>query len=1263
MGAQTYHFQKLTPKDDVKLGIYEEALEYAFANKDICNIAISGAYGAGKSSVIESYKKKHPERRFLHISLAHFTDEASVATPQKITESDLEGKIINQLVHQIPPDKIPQTNFVMKKKVEENSTEKGTVAIVLFILLGCFLGFHEEWCRIVEGLSWSLLRGLLAFTTTKEMVLLCGAACIVMLVFVCYELVKRQVNRSILRRLNIKGDHFGIELFDGEAESYFDKYLNEVLYLFESVGADAIVFEDMDRYDINLIFEKLREINILLNRRSAILSKGDSAAIRFVYQLRDDMFVTKDRTKFFDLIIPVVPVVDGSNSLDLFLDYFEESGIKGLFDGDFLYGLSLYVDDMRMLKNICNEFLIYHAKLQESPVGQNDNKLLAMIVYKNIFPRDFAELQISQGYVYHLFQEKERFIKKETDSIQTTIWMLEEEEKSAAAEFSKSLDELDAIYYVNYRPMKVDNKTVEQFTDRAEFIAAIKANNYVVSIGTPSYYSSEYSWSDANVKDKFDALLSNPEYATRKKAIESRTASNKSKRRIKLFQHRNRLDAIQTAYLKDIITKENADAIFEAPLQRKVSGEEHFDYMKRSPYFSLIKYLIRNGYIDETYHDYMTFFYENSIGRRDKVFLRSVTDMDAKEYDYALQNAQVVVDRMRVKDFEAEESWNYDLLDALLVYSEKYREKLERFVHGLWNREPSDFVNGYIERGKNIREFAGEFNEAWHRACVWVVEDEEISETAKKRYLLETLCESDEALLAECNKDGELTDYIRTREDFLDVSSHDMDEERLDAMLGSLAKLDVKFVAIDMENANKALLQTVYSSDMYELSEKMIASILEYLYQIPRSEEYRTKNLSLILSQDQPLADYVKGNLENYIRMRIETANSEEHGKWCEKVDSVLLVLNEETLEQQHKLAFIKQLSTKLPRLADVRDKELWRELLPSHVSDSPENICDYFYLSGNEMDEALVEYLNGYEGELALANEWLEEKYEEGSADKLFWAIVKENGLDNDRYCSLLNSIQLQINIISLPEIDQEKVECLIQEKILAMTDSNLQFVRENYPDLIYLFIDSDILTYIEIAEPDELHSEEVAHVLEANIDDSSKLMLLNKEKEPISVMGKNYSDAVVTHILQHNLDEEEKALLYRWYPEELPRAREEIRGIAQENIEEVISSSMNVHRNLLDELLRDERISVDNRKHLLANGIYDLNADEIREYLRVSGWSNFEALFEGKRPTFAKTRANEALLVAFRNRGWLTRFGQDKEDAGRYRAIGRRHKEVKIS
>ncbi len=72
MVDKIYNFEKLTPNKEADISVYEEAIDFVFDNADVTNIAISGSYGAGKSSVIESYEKKHKDINFLHISLAHF---------------------------------------------------------------------------------------------------------------------------------------------------------------------------------------------------------------------------------------------------------------------------------------------------------------------------------------------------------------------------------------------------------------------------------------------------------------------------------------------------------------------------------------------------------------------------------------------------------------------------------------------------------------------------------------------------------------------------------------------------------------------------------------------------------------------------------------------------------------------------------------------------------------------------------------------------------------------------------------------------------------------------------------------------------------------------------------------------------------------------------------------------------------------------------------------------------------------------------------
>ena len=76
--AKKYIFEKLTPVTDSDISVYESAIDFVFDNDDVKNIALSGAYGAGKSSVLASYKSSHPSTKFLHISLGQYRTTATI---------------------------------------------------------------------------------------------------------------------------------------------------------------------------------------------------------------------------------------------------------------------------------------------------------------------------------------------------------------------------------------------------------------------------------------------------------------------------------------------------------------------------------------------------------------------------------------------------------------------------------------------------------------------------------------------------------------------------------------------------------------------------------------------------------------------------------------------------------------------------------------------------------------------------------------------------------------------------------------------------------------------------------------------------------------------------------------------------------------------------------------------------------------------------------------------------------------------------------
>ena len=199
MTQKYYNFEKLTPDKDADISVYEEAIEFVFDNSDVTNIAISGAYGAGKSSVIESYEKKHDNKNFLHISLAHFEPTERNESEDSVKETTLEGKILNQLIHQIPVDRIPQTNFRVKKDVGRRNII--IITILLYVLLGSitFISMSNKIQNWVDALCDGRLKSLLAiftndFTVFFAAIALAGSA------FICiYNAVKVQKNKKQTR--------------------------------------------------------------------------------------------------------------------------------------------------------------------------------------------------------------------------------------------------------------------------------------------------------------------------------------------------------------------------------------------------------------------------------------------------------------------------------------------------------------------------------------------------------------------------------------------------------------------------------------------------------------------------------------------------------------------------------------------------------------------------------------------------------------------------------------------------------------------------------------------------------------------------------------------------------------------------------------------------------------------------------------------------------------------------------------------------------
>jgi len=460
MSKNKYNFKTLLPADSAPLGVYKDALDFALDDDKISNITITGPYGSGKSSVLESYIKqlendKERDYKFLNISLTGFksTDNTNEGSNNNnsnnltdMSTETLEGKILNQLIHQVNPKDIPLSSFKFKKASYKRK-------LVLFILSIFFIFFsivmlflskynginssHQtinELANFFEVITQNVLPAVFLFSGSTAL-----------LPIWIYLLVKKQYKKRLIKKLSLQGAE--IEIFSEQEPSIFNKYLNEVIYIFQKSNCDVIVFEDLDRIKNAKIFIKLRELNHLIN------SKYNGSTIKFIYLLGDDTFNSKDRTKFFDFIIPIVPIVDSSNSYDKFIEYFKdylkenaENSDSDYISYNLLNEISLYVDELRLVYNIYNEFTIYIKRLDNELVKSNQkiiykyDKLLALITYKNIFPQDFVKLQYkSDSIVYRAFDIRKSYNRDNKTNLSLRDMMVQSYNKEIDKSLSKEL--------------------------------------------------------------------------------------------------------------------------------------------------------------------------------------------------------------------------------------------------------------------------------------------------------------------------------------------------------------------------------------------------------------------------------------------------------------------------------------------------------------------------------------------------------------------------------------------------------------------------------------------------------------------------------------------------------------------------------------------------------------------------------------------------------------------------------------------------------
>lgn len=662
-------------------------------------------------------------------------------------------------------------------------------------------------------------------------------------------------------------------------------------------------------------------------------------------------------------------------------------------------------------------------------------------------------------------------------------------------------------------------------------------------------------------------------------------------------EHKNRLSDLDDFRMKDILSEIDVDAVFE--LYKK---ENKFEYIIKNEYFNLLKYLIREGYLNENSSDYMTYFYGRSICKQDKNFILSVLNRNIKEYNYKINDLQKVVSRLSIVQFGQYEVLNFDLFEYLLKnkHKEELNEKLKRLIKQLNNTKNIQFISSFFDTGRETENFIESLNTNWNEFFQISLSDENFSEKQKHDYSILTMYYSSDEDIEQMNKDQCMTNYISNKEDYLNIK-----EPRLEKIIDRFKLLSISFSKIDSNISNKELLKAICENNMYVINIHNINMMIDLYYgNFNKSEnldelEKKQRHYSILSSKiESPILKYINQNISKYFDVMIEYCDY----PIIDNEEVAVSLINNEDINLEQKSKYINKLYTLISDISDVNNKELWNDLLKKNILYSGNNVMEIF-LNKVSIGENLISFINGNENNLNFKE--IDEKYSKENKKSLYDSIIKCNKLKNDKYKNIVLDLYVDYEEFNIIDIDDEKLKILIDEEIIKMTETSLAFIREQYSSNVNYYILKNIKKYSEIMKSNIFEFEEFILLLEdKDIPVDILLNLLDFTSEQISVIDKCYPDQIISKILTTNLNKDDIKYLFEKYETYSNEIKFKISKIAQGGTMQIKiqNGEFNLSYPMIKDMLQSEDLQISQKINLLVSYINSQNLSEFLELLNIS-------------------------------------------------------------
>lgn len=864
---------KLTPLTaeylEAEHGGYVKTINEALENKEICNIALSGSYGVGKSSILQKVAKLKGNR-VVELSLSTLAPIAESSLDDTVPEqattttNRIQQEIVKQLLYRQKPNKAPGSRF---RRIERFSWLRelaigcpvGIAVALIFLLTG--------WTEQIATVFTPLIDlGLWAHVVTL------GLA-VSMTVF---------VRRLLHGRIHIRQLSAGSAsvTLDDKSVSYFDQYLDEIVYFFEMSKCDIVIFEDIDRFNDSRIFETLRSLNTLLNR-----SPQKSKTIRFIYAIKDSIFdriglelegrtfeqdrlaiedpaqaeaFRANRTKFFDLVIPVVPFITHRSARNLATQILKE--IEHDVDLDLIDLAARHVPDMRLLKNVRNEFLVFRDRIfsgdgEHLDLCQTD--LFAMMLYKSTHLTDFESIRIGKSKLDELYETGRKLVG-------SNVERLEREIRAAR----RRLEQLDSVADRSSTLGKRLIEHVECTVSASPWRNSgnISRGQYTLNgkqktqdeLETPAFWS-EFVQSDTNPtlywspssqpNQKFSFSRSNIATALGTSLDpKSWNESDREKLNATLAEYREDLKFLRQADMGDLIKRSDFQVEYNSP-------EQSLDSVARELLTAGLAYqLIRAGYINRNFTLYTSTFHGDRVSPAATNFLIHHIDRNVMDEHFELEDADVkaVIREKGKKALGDKALYNIAILDHLLRNDVNAAKIMIQSLADFGD-DQMRFMQAYLNSGSERLGFVKQLTAMSSRVLVYLISQAELDDTDRLAFVNVAL----ESLVEDVNyqTDSEVSAYLKECHAELSALTSTLLNEYEANRIGTVfADANIRVPAL--APLSETVLEAFVTKNLYVINRENLKIALG---------DNENLGLDVALKANHGVYNYIVGNLDAYL--------------------------------------------------------------------------------------------------------------------------------------------------------------------------------------------------------------------------------------------------------------------------------------------------------------------------------------------------------------------------------------------------------------